>query len=76
MADKDYMAVLLEEIRDQNKAVLEAVGDMRKHVALLPNVQSDIAELKQDVRVIKAAISDMSHQLADHEYRITRLEAS
>ena len=28
MADKDYSAVLLEQLVDQNKAVLEAVGDI------------------------------------------------
>jgi polyhydroxyalkanoate synthesis regulator phasin len=76
MGDKDYSAALLEEIRDQNKVILEYVGE-------LPGIKNDIAELKDDVavlksdmKVVKAAITDISHQLADHEHRITRLEAA
>jgi hypothetical protein len=42
MAEKDYAAVLLEEIRDQNKAVLEYVGQ-------LPSIKRDIVQLKDDV---------------------------
>ena len=75
-ADVRYFGVMLEELRDQNKAVLEAVGDMQRAVAALPAMQHDIAELKADMKVVKAAITDVSRQLADHELRITRLEAA
>ena len=75
MADKDYMAVLLEEIRDQNKAVLEAVGDMQKQLADVPK-RAEFDELRADVRVIRAAVTDISEQVGDHEQRITRLEAA
>lgn len=75
MSDQDYTAILLEEIRDQNKAVLEAVGGMRKELADVPK-HDEFDELKQDVKVIKAAVVDLSHQVADHEHRITRLEAA
>lgn len=75
MSDHDYTAILLEEIRDQNKAVLEAVGDMRKELAEAPK-RNEFDELKQDVKVIKAAVVDLGHQVADHEHRITRLEAA
>ena len=34
--DDNYLGVLLEEIRDQNKAVLEAVGDMREELKRVP----------------------------------------
>lgn len=37
MADKDHMTVLLEEIRDQNKAVLEAVADIKRIVRNQPS---------------------------------------
>ena len=74
--DKDYQTVLLEQLVDQNKTILEAVGDMQQQVALIPAMREDIAELKQDMRVVKAAVTDMGHQLGDHERRITRLEAA
>ena len=78
MSDDDvrYFGVIFEEIRDQNRAVLEAVGDMQRAVAALPEMKQDIAELKADMKVVKAAITDVSRQLADHELRITRLEAA
>lgn len=57
----------MEQVVDQNKAVLEAVGDMQQKVALLPTMQQDIAELKQDVKIIKAAVGDLSRNLAEHK---------
>lgn len=76
ISDDNYLGVLLEEIRDQNRAVLEAVGDMQKNVAKIPGIESDIHELKQDMKIVKAAVTDLSHQVNDHEHRITRLEAT
>jgi hypothetical protein len=73
--DARYFGILLEEIRDQNKAVLEAVGDIQAQVRILPT-RAEFEELRQDVKVIKAAVTDVSHQVTDHEHRITRLEAA
>lgn len=56
----NYLGVLLEEIHDQNKAVLEAVGDMRIKASNLPT-RDEFIELKQDVKVIKAAVTDVSN---------------
>ena len=72
----NYMGVLLEEIRDQNKAVLEIVGDMKDYVAKIPALLEDVEELKQDVKIIKVAVKDMGKQLKNHERRIVRLESS
>jgi len=72
--DDNYVAVLLEEIRDQNKAVLEAVGDLQKNVSKIPVIEETVDELKQDMKVVKAAVTDMSHQVQDHGVRISRLE--
>ena len=67
-ADVNHLSVLMEHVVDQNRAVLEAVGDMQQKVAMLPMMQQDIAELKQDVRVIKAAVVDLSRDLAEHKH--------
>ncbi len=75
-SDDNYIGVLLEDIRDQNKAVLEAVGDMQKQVAELPAIREDIGELKDDMKVVKAAVTDRSRQLQDHVRRIGDLEAA
>jgi hypothetical protein len=70
-----YLGVLLEEIRDQNKAVLEAVGDMQAKVSNLPT-RDEFTELKQDVKVIKAAVTDVGNKQKEYERRISRLEAA
>lgn len=75
-SNDEYVAILLEELRDQNKAVLEAVSDIQRSVSDLPVMKHDIADLKQDMKVVKAAVTDMSHELKDHEARISRLEAA
>jgi chromosome segregation ATPase len=74
--DNNYFAVLLEEIRAQNKAVLEYVGEIPKLAARLESIEQNVVELKQDVKVIKAAVTDVSHQVSNHEQRISRLEAA
>lgn len=74
--DANYIKVLLEEIRDQNKAVIEAVGDMQKHVAKIPYIKETVTELKEDVKIVKVAFTDVSKQQNDHERRITQFEAA
>lgn len=74
-SNDNYIGILLEEIRDQNKAVLEAVGDMRSELSKVPK-RDEFDELKQDVKVIKAAVTDLSHQVNDQDQRISRLEAA
>jgi hypothetical protein len=61
MSDQDYTAILLEEIRDQNKAVLEAVADLPTRREF-EELREDVTELKQDVKVVKAAVTDLSHK--------------
>jgi hypothetical protein len=72
--DTRYLAMLLEQMSGQNKAILEAMGDIQYKVTGLPT-REEFNELKQDVEIIKAAVTDTSRQVHDHERRITRLEA-
>ena len=74
--DDNYMGVLLDEIRDQNKAVLEAVGDIQLNTAYFQEMRTDISELKSDMKIVKAAITDISKQQNDHDHLITQLEAA
>jgi peptidoglycan hydrolase CwlO-like protein len=72
----NYTAIILEEIRDQNKAVLEAVGDIQKQVSKITTMEENITEIKTDIKVIKAAVTDTNTQVRDHERRLTQLEAA
>lgn len=69
-----YTNLLLEQISQQNRAVLEAVSDMQQHVKLIPSMLSDIHDLKLDMKVVKAVCKDLSSLVNNHEVRITRLE--
>lgn len=65
-ADVNHLSVLMEQVVDQNKAVLEAVGDIQRKVADLPT-RTEFDELKRDVRIIKAVVVDVSRDLAEHK---------
>lgn len=68
--DIRYIGVLLEQILDQNKVILEAVSGIKD----LPT-RDEFDGLKADIKVIKATVTDQSKELAEHEHRITRLES-
>jgi len=72
---KDYATILLEEIRDQNKAILEGLREVPKRVEF-NELKQDIAELKQDMKVVKAAVQATNRDLAALDQQVTRLEAA
>ncbi len=71
----NHLNVLVEHVLDQNRAVLEAVSDIRTTVKNLPT-RDEFEELKQDVQIIKAAVTATNHDLAVLEHRVSRLEAA
>jgi len=73
--DKGNSAMLREQIADQNKAVLEAVGDIQRMIANLPT-RDEFDELRRDVKTTMSALRDVSGQVADHEMRMSALEAA
>jgi hypothetical protein len=66
-ADVNHLSVLVEHVIDQNRAVLEAVGDIQRKVARLDGIERDVAELKQDMKVVKAAVTPTNHDLKEHK---------
>ena len=69
-----YEGALLEEIRDQNKAILEGLQPMPQLVQDVHQLKEDVSEIKTDIKVIKSVAKDQSRALKDHEERITTLE--
>jgi hypothetical protein len=63
---KDYQTILLEEIRDQNKAILEGQKDQATR-ADINRVGQRLDALESNVKVIKAAAVDVSRDLAEHK---------
>lgn len=61
---------------DELKIIREYLEDLmpiKQDVAIL---KQDMAEVKSDIKIIKAVLTDHSHQIQNHEVRITRLEAA
>lgn len=68
--------VILEEIRDQNKAILEGLKGFSGVPAKVDKLSNDMEIVKSDLSAIKSVMKDHSQQLDDHEDRITVLEAA
>jgi len=71
--DRAYMTLMFEQILDQNKIVLEAVGDMRQTINHMPTIQ-DFQRLETKANTIEFAVKDVSQVLRGHDSRITALE--
>ncbi len=48
-------------------SVLEYVAEMPKVVNRLGRIEQDVAELKQDMKVVKAAVTATNRDLAEHK---------
>ncbi len=70
----DHIAVLLENLTNQFKGVTKVVIDLAGDIHELKQLIPDIRELKSDIKIIRVAVTDQTHQLNDHEDRIISLE--
>lgn len=61
---KDYQIILLEEIRDQNKALLEGQKDQATR-ADIHRLEQRLDVLEGDLKVVKTAVTDMNDDIAD-----------
>jgi hypothetical protein len=56
MTDQDYTTLILEDMNSKFDAVLEMVSPLVVLPTKIDAMQEDIAELKSDMKVVKAAI--------------------
>jgi hypothetical protein len=71
----NYLSALLEDIRDQNKVVIEAVESMASNLKLLAT-KDDLSSVASDLKIVKAAVTNISQVQNEQEHRITKLEAA
>ncbi len=71
--DDKYSDLVLEEIRSQNVAVLESVKQIQDAFQTLAT-KDEVAEVKADVKAIRAAITYTNKDLIDLDQRVTVLE--
>jgi len=76
LTDDERKAVLGEVLADELKAIVEYVKDVPAIRAKVDTLSEDMQVVKSDIKIIKAAITDLSKQVDDHERRITHLEAA
>ena len=77
-----YEGALLEEIRDQVKAIAEGQAGLWDKVdGMNTNLTQDMTQIKEDLSVVKTVVTEQVTDLDDHERRlknhdgrITRLE--
>lgn len=74
-SDRHYSNIILEDINGKFNAMLEIMSQFGKDLADTAR-QTDLDEVKADIKVVKAAVTDTNHLVADHEKRITRLESA
>ena len=71
--NSDYTGIVLEEIRDQNKAVIEAVGQMQDTMKTLATKVA-LQAVADDVKIIKSVLTDTNKDLNLHDIRLRNLE--
>lgn len=73
MSNQDIQTIL-EHFDSKIDVLLENI-DTKIDQKLAP-LQSDISELKIDMKVVKRAVTDTNRDITDHEQRIQKLEAA
>jgi hypothetical protein len=59
----EYSSVLLEEMRESFRAVMEAVGDIQRHVQALPEIKQNTRLLMDDNQALKVAVRELSNEI-------------
>lgn len=72
---QNYLAVLLEEVRDQNRLIMENLGTLLGLPAKVDRLEIDMSQVRTDIKIIKGVLIDTNRQVNNHEERISRLEA-
>lgn len=70
-----HLGVLYEDMQDDIKKLLELFGSELEHLRKLPKIESDLSEVKSNVKTIKAAVTNTSRQVHSLEHRTALLEA-
>jgi hypothetical protein len=76
LSDDEEKQLLGEILSDKLQAILEYVEDVPVIKQKVTRLGEDMVEVKADIKVIKAVLTDHNRQLDNHETRITRLETA
>lgn len=68
------VGVLLEDVQDKLQRLAESISNVHHDIQYLKTTTAKIPELADDVRVIKAAVTDQSRQYNEIDRRVANLE--
>lgn len=72
--DDSYIGVLLEDINDKFDRVIEVVGALSDELKTKAD-KDDVQNIRDDIRMIKTAVAEHTHEIEALDTRVTRLEA-
>lgn len=75
MGDENYTNVLLEEMNSKFDKLIEIVGQLSDELKKKAN-QSDLDEVKSDVKTVKSAVTETTIELANIGNRVRQLETA
>ena len=74
--DETRKQVLGEVLMDELKVIREYLEDVPIIKQKVTKLETDVEELKSDMKIVKAAIVDHSRELNEHGVRLGALEVS
>ncbi len=74
MQEDHYEGALLEEIKDQNRAVLEAVGMMQDSVKKIPKMSERLEKIEHDMAMVKLATMNTGSDLKIIKIRTEKID--
>ena len=76
LSDDERKQALGEVLAEELKAIHELVKDVPEMKQKIDVLDSDMKEVKSYIKVIKAAVTDISREQKEHDRRKTHLEAA
>jgi len=70
-----YDAVLLEDMNHKFDVILEYLAPLSPLPAKVDTIDERLKNIETDVQIIRAAVTDRSAPLLNHEQRLTTLES-
>jgi prefoldin subunit 5 len=78
---KDHLEVLIDDVNDKLERLTEGMSLLQSDNREIKKTVADLPEIKADIKTIKAAVTDQSrklrqheHVIGDHENRLSGLE--
>jgi prefoldin subunit 5 len=71
---KDHLQILVEDVNDKLKVLVEGISMLQDDMRQVKKSVTDIPEVKTDIKIIKAAVTDQSRTINNHDRRIGLLE--